>query len=144
MITPTTTPIYKIHTDGGARGNPGPAAIGLIIEDTHHHLVYQLGQTIGIATNNEAEYQALITALGWINTNLLLAPDTQLHFFLDSQLVVNQLNRLYKVKEPRLQLLHHQVVHLINSLPAQVSFSHIRRQLNLSADRLVNQALDAA
>ena len=89
-----------IFTDGGARGNPGPAAIGFIIKDNYGEVLVELGKFIGRATNNVAEYQAVIEALTWLKNNYQrkeLSND-QIDFFLDSNLVVNQLNGFYKIK----------------------------------------------
>src|SRR3989344_3558887 len=93
-----------VHTDGGARGNPGPAAIGVVIEEGNKTLA-AFGKTIGEATNNIAEYTAVIEALMWLTQH----PADYIQFFLDSTLVVNQLNGLFKVKEPHLRELLLQV-----------------------------------
>ena len=80
----------NIYTDGGARGNPGPAAIGFVVTDASQNILFQHGQTIGTATNNTAEYQALIEALSWVKANCHPAPRS-ITCYLDSNLVVNQL-----------------------------------------------------
>jgi len=131
-----------IYTDGGARDNPGPAAIGVV--------VIQEGQTIekyshfiGQATNNQAEYQAVIFALKKIK--LLFgkkkAKIMEIEICIDSELVVKQLNHQYKIKEKDLQLLFLEVWNLILDF-GQINFKHIPRQQNKEADQLVNQALD--
>lgn len=132
-----------IHTDGGSRGNPGEAAIGIAaFED--EKLVFEQAAYIGIATNNEAEYQALHAALQWLKT---YRPDGEspqrIIFKLDSKLVVEQINRNWKIKEDRLRLLAQQCWQIIDTLPQQPVFTHVRRELNTSADALVNQALDS-
>src|SRR6185436_4648362 len=104
---------YIVHTDGAARGNPGPAAIGVVIEDEDGRTVYEVSRALGMKTNNEAEYMALIAALEYLKD---LRPK-EAEFRLDSELVVRQLNGQYKVKEPRLQSLHGQVVMLLNAVP---------------------------
>ena len=131
----------KINTDGGSRGNPGPAAAGIVIFDTSTQaLVHQFGQTIGRATNNIAEYQAVVLALEWLIKSDL-KPDT-INFFLDSALVVNQMNGLWRVKDAALR----QKIILIRSLEASlhcpIQYTAIPREQNTSADTLVNQALD--
>jgi ribonuclease HI len=129
---------YIVHTDGAARGNPGPAAIGVVIEDDKGHTVYEASRALGVRTNNEAEYLALITALEYIKD---ARPD-EAEFRLDSELVVRQLSGQYKVKEPRLQSLHKQVIMLLNAVP-KYKFRHVRREENSRADGLANEALDA-
>lgn len=129
---------YIVHTDGAARGNPGPAAIGVVIEDDEGRTVYEASRALGVRTNNEAEYLALITALEYIKG----ARPAEAEFRLDSELVVRQLNGQYKVKEPRLQALYGQVIMLLNAVP-KYKIRHVRREDNARADGLANEALDA-
>jgi ribonuclease HI len=129
---------YIVHTDGAARGNPGPAAIGVVIEDGEGRTVYEASRALGTKTNNEAEYLALITALEYLRE--LRASEADI--CLDSELVVRQLNGEYKVKEPRLKALHGQVVMLLNAVPKH-RIRHVRREQNARADELANEALDA-
>ncbi len=129
---------YIVHTDGAARGNPGPAAIGVVIEDDQGHTVYEASRTLGVRTNNEAEYLALITALEYLKD----VRPKEAEFRLDSELVVKQLSGQYKVKEPRLQALHGQAVMLLNAVP-KYRFRHVPREENTRADELANEALDA-
>ena len=129
---------YRIHTDGAARGNPGPAAIGIVVQDEGGRVVYEASRSIGTKTNNEAEYLALIAALEY----LLESRITEADFFLDSELVVKQLTGVYRVKEPRMQSLHARVTMLLNAVPKH-SFQHVRRADNARADALANEALDA-
>jgi ribonuclease HI len=129
---------YLVHTDGAARGNPGPAAIGIVIQDESGHTVYESSRTLGIHTNNEAEYLAVIAALTHLREMRAKAAD----FRLDSELVVRQIQGRYKVKEPRLQSLHAQVTMLLNAVPDH-SFRHVPRAQNARADALANEALDA-
>lgn len=130
-----------IYTDGGARGNPGPAAIGAVIQYDHQekHYSHFLGKT----TNNEAEYQGLIFALK--KAKALLGKEkvkrASLECFLDSELVVKQLNHEYKIEEENLQKLFIQIWNLMLDFGA-VKFTHIRREQNKIADRLVNEELD--
>ncbi len=129
---------YIVHTDGAARGNPGPAAIGVVIEDAEGRTVYEASRALGMKTNNEAEYLALIAALEYLKD--LRASEADI--CLDSELVVRQLNGEYKVKEPRLRALHGQVVMLLNAVPRH-TIRHVRREQNARADELANEALDA-
>lgn len=127
-----------LHTDGGARGNPGHAAIGVVFFDKKDGTeVFKLGKYIGRTTNNDAEYQALILGLETALTNSF----TNLTCKLDSELVVKQMQGLYKVKEPRLQELHKKAKALVKKF-AHIEFVHIPRSQNKEADLLVNQKLD--
>lgn len=127
-----------LHTDGGARGNPGPAAIGYVLSNGGT-LVAEHGETIGETTNNVAEYTALLHGLA--HAKKLGA--THVACMLDSLLVVEQLNRNYKVKDANLAKLFTQVWNLAQQF-SKVTFSHIPREQNKRADELVNQALDSA
>jgi len=129
---------YIVHTDGAARGNPGPAAIGIVVEDDSGHTVYESSRTLGVHTNNEAEYLAIIAALQYLREIRAREAD----FYLDSELVVRQLNGRYKVKEPRLQSLHGQATMLLNAVPMH-TIQHVPRKENARADALANEALDA-
>jgi ribonuclease HI len=129
---------YIVHTDGAARGNPGPAAIGIVVQDETGRVVYEASRCLGVSTNNEAEYQALIAALEYVKD--LRA--TEAEFLLDSELVVRQLQGRYRVKEPRLQTLHGRATMLLNAVPKH-SFRHVPRKENARADELANEALDA-
>jgi ribonuclease HI len=131
-----------IFTDGGARGNPGPAAVGAVIQK-QGQILKKYSQFIGEATNNQAEYEAVIFALKKIK--LLFgkkkAKETEIEVRVDSELVAKQLNHQYKIKEEELQPLFLKVWNLVLDF-GQVSFKYIPRQQNKEADRLVNQALD--
>ena len=130
----------NIFTDGGSRGNPGPAAIGIVIKDAANQTLHNFGQTIGIATNNIAEYQAVIIALQW----LLHQParPRKANFFLDSTLVVNQLNGLWKLKDAHLRQKVILIRQLEASLNADITYTAISRSQNSAADLQVNLALD--
>ena len=130
---------YHLYTDGGARGNPGPAGIGARLLTAGGDVVEELADYIGTATNNVAEYQALIAGLE-------VALDRgveRLDVFLDSELVVRQVNGQYKVKDANMKALHHQACLLLSRFH-EVDVKHVRREQNAAADALVNQALDAA
>ena len=129
-----------IKTDGGSRGNPGPAAIGYVIQNANCK-IFEDAKYIGVATNNIAEYTAVIKALEWVKENIQ-DDDIVIDFFLDSQLVVEQLNQRYKLKNEGLKPLFWQIRELIMELGGAVSFKHIPREENKEADKLVNRALD--
>jgi ribonuclease HI/probable phosphoglycerate mutase len=131
-----------LHTDGGARGNPGPAAIGVVVEiekDGQKEVLLEVAEAIGVATNNVAEYRAIIRGLDEAER---LGAD-RVSCLLDSLLVVEQLNGRYRVKHADMIPLHRAVRERASRI-GQVTFSHVRREQNREADRLVNQALDRA
>lgn len=125
------------HTDGGARGNPGPAAIGVVISDDTGKELAAIKEYIGETTNNQAEYKALIKAL----EQAALMNAESVTCYLDSELVVKQLTGLYKIKEAGLQALAMEAIKFKNKFK-QVEFKHVRREQNARADQLVNEALD--
>lgn len=132
-----------VFSDGGARGNPGPAACGYVIYDEDSALVKSDGIYIGETTNNQAEYKALIYALDFINTKLKGTYDSlEVDCYLDSELVVKQLKREYKVKNPDMIPLFEKTRNLVIEIGGVVFFTHIPREKNKEADRLVNQAID--
>jgi ribonuclease HI len=124
--------------DGGARGNPGPAALGVVIEDEQGMRLRTFHRYLGVATNNQAEYQALIDGLKAIAE---WKPD-RLEVYLDSKLVVEQVNGKWKVKEPELKELQRQATELLRQFGDRVTVSHVGREENRGADKLVNMALD--
>ena len=128
----------RLRADGGARGNPGPAAIGVLIEDEDGTRLRTFHRYIGGATNNQAEYHALIDGLKAIAD---WKPDT-LEVYLDSKLVVEQVNGKWRVKEPGLKELHEQALELLKPYGDRVSVRHVDRSQNKGADKLVNMALD--
>lgn len=127
-----------LHTDGGARGNPGPAGIGYVLRVKDREMVFHSGY-IGEATNNQAEYAALQEGL----QRALKDGVTHLQCFLDSELVVKQLAGQYRVKNEGLQPLYDKVCSLVSEFE-EVSFEHVPREKNKEADKLVNQAIDGA
>lgn len=130
-----------INTDGGARGNPGPAGIGVVIRNDKSHIIGEHKQYIGEATNNVAEYKALILAL---SKALTLNPKSStLEIRMDSELIVKQMQGQYKIKEPNLKILATEVLKLIKNFH-QVHFRHVPREQNKEADKLVNEAIDEA
>jgi len=129
----------KLSTDGGARGNPGPAAYGYVLETEDGHVLDARGQMIGVATNNVAEYRALIAGLA----KAVELGVEELEVVSDSELLVKQMRAEYKVKNAALRELSLEAAGLARQLYA-VSYTAVRREHNELADRLVNDALDAA
>lgn len=130
-----------VFADGGARGNPGPAAIGFIVKDAQGKILKKEGKYIGKATNNVAEYQAVIKALEWL-VNESRVTSQRVTFFLDSKLIVNQLNGLFKIKNPNLRSLIVKARQLEQEVGGNVSYNFISREKNREADTLVNQVLE--
>ena len=129
----------KLSTDGGARGNPGPAAYGYVLEAEDGTVLAAHGETIGVATNNVAEYRALIAGL---EKAVELALD-DVEVVSDSELLVKQMTGEYRVKNEALQELSLEAARLARRIGA-VSYRAVRREHNELADRLVNEALDRA
>ncbi len=138
MLTET----IKVYTDGGARGNPGPAAAGWIAFAADSELLAFDSIYLGDNTNNYAEYMALISALKFLVKSPAAKKSAKILFHLDSELIVKQLKGEYKVKHPELQKLNSQVQSLLVELTA-VEFMHVPRAQNKFADKLVNIVLDA-
>ncbi len=129
--------MIKIFCDGGARGNPGPAAYGFVVY-LDDKLIKKGAGYIGIATNNFAEYTALIAALKWLASQFR---GHDLEFNLDSQLVASQLSGTYKIKNAKIREFVVEIRALETNF-GQIRYLHIRRELNREADSLVNQVLD--
>ncbi len=130
-----------IYTDGGARGNPGPAGIGIVIEGLASGKK-TFSEYIGETTNNEAEYRALITALAKLKKLSKKEKLEQIDCYADSELMVKQLNSEYKVKDLNLRGLFLEVLKLKLELKVPILFHHIKRAKNAEADELLNQILD--
>jgi ribonuclease H / adenosylcobalamin/alpha-ribazole phosphatase len=129
----------KLSTDGGSRGNPGPAAFGYVRESEDGHVLDARGEAIGTATNNVAEYRGLIAGL----ESALERGVDELEVVSDSELLVRQMQGEYKVKNKTLKLLQGEAAELASGL-TRVTYTAVRRAHNELADRLVNDALDAA
>jgi ribonuclease HI len=128
----------KVFTDGASRGNPGPAALGIIVYDENDQCLLEHNERLGEQTNNFAEYMAVIRAL-----ELAIEREwTVVHVYCDSQLLVRQMLGEYKVKAPQIKPLFEQAKGLVRRLD-KVSFTHVRRELNKEADALANLALDS-
>lgn len=133
-----------IHTDGGSRGNPGPAAVGIYISDSNNNEIIKIKSKIGVSTNNVAEYTAVITALEWLHNNyrIIELSNYRIEFFLDSLLAVNQLNGIFKIKDPNLKKLIIKIKNMEKDFSGGIRYVHISREENTIADGLVNDALD--
>ena len=128
-----------VYCDGGARGNPGPGAAGCLIEDLAGKVRYFCGKYLGEITNNQAEYQAVKLALEVIIENYKSAKD--INVYLDSLLATQQLNGIFKVKNPKLKELFMEVRALEAGL-GEIYYFHINRERNFEADRLANRSMD--
>jgi len=135
----TRTLQARLSTDGGSRGNPGPAAYGYVLETDDGTLLAEQGEAIGVATNNVAEYRALIEGL---RKAIELHVD-ELEVVADSELVVHQMRGEWKIKKDTLRLLWEEAQGLAAEI-GEVRYTAVRREHNERADRLVNDALDAA
>lgn len=134
-----------IHTDGGARQNPGPAGIGVVIEDGEGKVIGEISKFIGSQTNNFAEYEALIEGLLWVREKFAgTTDDIDMHVVMDSELVVKQCQGLYKIKEPTLKEQWGRVQAIRSEFYPHITFTHVRREFNKHADKLVNAAVDEA
>lgn len=135
---------FTLYADGGARGNPGPAGSGAVVFDTTGRRVLEVSDYIGETTNNVAEYEAVLRGLtklkemypeGFFNQTLV-------RVCLDSELIVKQMNGLYKVKHPNLVPRHLELRNLIARSFPHITFKHVRREQNKDADALANAAMD--
>lgn len=134
--------MVQIFTDGGSRGNPGPAALGVHITKDNHTLI-SFGKTLGIATNNIAEYSAAVAALSWIVEHKQeLAKDEEIFFYADSQLFISQITGVYKIKSAPLRDLLFTINRLQTEIGHPIHYRHIPREQNRLADKQVNLALD--
>lgn len=134
-----------IYTDGGARGNPGPAAAGIVIKNEKNAVLASFGRYLGETTNNQAEYRALLLALekaaelaAKLATGL---GNAEIACYADSELMIKQLNHKYKVRDPDLAPLFLKIWNLSVKFK-KISYHHIRREENTEADKLVNEVLD--
>jgi ribonuclease HI len=128
---------WTLFSDGGARGNPGPAAAAAVLADPAGNLRETRGKFLGVTTNNTAEYEGLILGLEMA----LAAGATQVHAYMDSQLIARQAEGIYRTKNPDLIKLLARVQQLEKNFTS-VTFGHIRREENTAADKLVNETID--
>ncbi|OIP86908.1 ribonuclease H [Candidatus Shapirobacteria bacterium CG_4_8_14_3_um_filter_35_11] len=132
----------KIFTDGGSRGNPGNSGFGVVVVDDKNDNIFESYQNMGIKTNNEAEYGGLIFALGWLKDNEDRLQINEAEFYADSELMIKQMQGLYKVKARNLKELNKQARGLILEIKSKIKFSAILRELNNRADLLANRGMD--
>ncbi len=135
---------FIVHTDGGARGNPGPSALGVVICNEKDQTLKEYGEYIGETTNNEAEYRAVISALKKIKSTWgkEQAKQSEVHVLSDSELLVKQMNGEYKIENPKIQQFFIEIWNLKIDFK-KVEFSAVPREKNKAADRMVNEALNA-
>ncbi len=134
---------FTIHGDGGSRGNPGPSGAGAMIRDEHGSSVASVSQFLGIRTNNYAEYESVILALETLKT---IVPEDKwgevhIEIKMDSELVVKQMKKIYKVKHPVLKEQNARLTHAAATF-GSVTFTHVPRAQNSDADALANAAMD--
>ena len=127
----------KVNCDGGSRGNPGPSAYGVVITTKDGDMIEEFGAYLGEQTNNYAEYSGVVAALEKLKDLNIFEAD----FYLDSELIVKQLNGVYKVKNPGMIELNSQVKQLSKGM--DLSFTHVYRKDNKQADAIVNEVLDS-
>jgi len=139
----------KIYTDGASRSNPGQAGAGVYIfipitaSESGKEKEVEIAVYLGETTNNQAEYRAALLALRWLNNHQSeLASDSKIEMFLDSQLVVKQINKEWKIKHAALAKIAEQCWQEISDLPHSIELSHVRREKNKKADSLANLAID--
>lgn len=138
VINTTSISHVIVYSDGGSRGNPGPSACGFIIMNDSEHVIHEGGMYLGVTTNNIAEYQGVRLGL----EKALGMGTKTVDFRLDSLLVVNQMNGLYKIKNRELWPIHERILGLITKFE-KVSFTHVKREFNQLADGMVNKILNA-
>lgn len=153
-MQPSNHVTISVFCDGGSRGNPGPSACAFVLKDETGKTLHQEGKFLGTATNNIAEYQAVLLALNYLKNNKVINQQSAIsnwiiNFYLDSSLVVNQINGTFKVKNATLRELLLQINSQLLTLPcrqaginSKLTFSHIPREQNHEADKLVNETLD--
>lgn len=132
----------KVFTDGASRGNPGESGIGIIIYDESGSVVSKWNEYIGITTNNQAEYKALLKSIDLISKLEENASYEMIEFYTDSELMVKQIKGLYKVKDKGLVHLHKEFNKKIRESGCKYNITHIDRSLNKEADRLANKGID--
>jgi len=137
IVDKTTTDSFIIYSDGGSRGNPGPSATGFVIMNSQEEVIEEGGSYLGITTNNQAEYQAVHAAL----KRAVELGVKRIDFRLDSNLVVSQLNGVYKIKNRDLWPIYEKIKE-INKQFEHITFMHVRREFNRLADGIVNKVLD--
>lgn len=135
--------MIKLFTDGGARGNPGLAAIGVYITDEKNQGIDSISKKIGFTTNNIAEYKAVLAGLSWLIEHQEEIKNQEIYFYLDSKLIYSQISGLYKIKNGNLRTLLFEIREKEAILNLPIKYFYIPREKNYEADRLVNLALDS-
>lgn len=128
---------FKVYSDGGARGNPGPAALGAVVYDAVGEKLCEISRYLGVATNNQAEYEALFSGLEYVRS----LGGEYVVCYLDSELVVRQMSGVYKVKNQALSEIYNRVSEVAKYFK-KIEYNHIPREKNKEADSLVNNVLD--
>ncbi|MBX4206108.1 ribonuclease HI family protein [Candidatus Microgenomates bacterium] len=133
--------ILKVFTDGGSRGNPGPAACGIhiLLDDKE---LFRGGKYLGVKTNNIAEYSGLIIAINWVITNFQKYKFSKVLFTMDSELIIKQIKGEYKVKDIKMKELYAVAKEKLQDLDTEYQFKHTLRSGNKIADKIVNDILD--
>ena len=131
----------KIFTDGGSRGNPGNSGFGVVVVDEQKQIIFETSKYLGVRTNNEAEYAGLICGLEWLKKNELIVDEAE--FNADSELMIKQMQGVYKVKANNLKDLNKKAREFMLSIKCKIIFKSIRRELNSEADELANRAMDS-
>lgn len=132
----------KVYTDGASRDNPGRSGIGIIITDETGKIILKHNEYIGIATNNIAEYRALLKSLDFIKDIIIQRKINHIDFYTDSELMSNQINGFYKVKNNELKKLYNEFIETIKKININYKIHHIERRLNKEADKLANISID--
>ncbi len=130
--------LLNVYTDGGSRGNPGPSAIGIVFKNEKGEIIWQQNKDIGKATNNEAEYSALIYAMKHVNRH----HSDKICFYSDSELMIRQMKGEYKIKNPGIQRLFLEAWNRKIGIKSKVEFIQIPREQNKEADALLNKILN--
>jgi ribonuclease HI len=132
----------SIFTDGGSRGNPGPAASGVVISK-NGEVIKKIGKTLGVTTNNVAEYTAVIEGLAWmVEHSREVGEYVAINFYMDSLLLCQQIKGIYRIKQPHLASLMYKIRQLESKIHVPITYTHVPREKNKDADRMVNLALD--
>lgn len=148
--------VLNIYTDGGSRGNPGIAGVGIYVTDENGEPLYSQAKFLGVKTNNESEYMGFLLSAEWLKNEFLekkeilwnqkkssTFPPQKIEWYLDSKLVVEQLNKRWKIKEARLLELAKKCWNILDTLPHPIEIQHIPRAQNAHADALANEAMDS-
>lgn len=130
-----------VFTDGASRGNPGPAAYGFVIYDQNNEQLIKQGKKIGVATNNTAEYTAVLEALKWVWQNCNVQPE-RITVNVDSLLIASQLSGSFKVKNQSLKKFYGEIKKIETQLTSELKYNYIPREANKIADSIVNEVLD--